>query len=206
MDGSTSIKFEKERVREQIWKLLLEEGVAAPPFPIRGRIPNFNGSEKAAKNLDKVSEYVSAKVVLAAPDYVLFHARLKCLMDGKVLIMATPKIRKGYLLLDPKKIGEFTRSASTISGAFRSGKRIQEIMPPDFVIEGCVAVDGGGHRLGKGGGYGDKEIALARAKNPNVTVVVICSSKQVLDQVPFEEGDQLVDYIITEKSVFRLRR
>jgi 5-formyltetrahydrofolate cyclo-ligase len=205
MNRSTSIKSEKGRIREQIWKLLLDEKIAAPPFPIRGRIPNFVGSEKAARNLDKVPEYLSAKVVLSAPDYVLFYARIKCLMDGKVLFMATPNLKKGYLLLEPEKICEL-RAASTISGAFRFGKRIQTIMSPDFVIEGCVAVDEEGHRLGKGGGYGDKEIALARIKNPNVTVAVLCSSKQVVDKVPFEEGDQLVDYIITETSVFKIKR
>jgi 5-formyltetrahydrofolate cyclo-ligase len=207
MNRSTStIKAEKEMTRDRIWKLLLDEGIAAPPFPVKGRIPNFKGSEKAAKNLERVPEYASAKVVLAAPDYVLFHARAKCLLDGKVVVMATPKLKEGYLLLEPKEIGNLARSASTISGAFRFGKRIPSTIPPDLVIEGCVAVDENGHRLGKGGGYGDEEIAYARSLNPKAKVAVLCSSRQVVERVPFEEGDQPVDYIVTEISVFPVKR
>jgi 5-formyltetrahydrofolate cyclo-ligase len=42
---------EKKRIRERVWKLLEERGVARFPKPVYGRIPNFEGAEAAAELL-----------------------------------------------------------------------------------------------------------------------------------------------------------
>ncbi len=188
-------------MRERIWKMMVQEGIAAPPFPPDGRIPNFWGSDRAAKNLDEIPEYKDAKVILAAPDYVLFHARLKCLKDRKTLLMATPRLKEGYLLLDPELVKNKEENSATIAGAYRFGTKTPNAIHVDFVIEGCVAVDRSGNRLGKGGGYGDLEISRARRLNQGVKVAVICSSQQVLERVPTEESDEPIDYIVTESGV-----
>ncbi|HEX3012754.1 MAG TPA: 5-formyltetrahydrofolate cyclo-ligase, partial [Methanobacterium sp.] len=41
-------------------------------------------------------------------------------------------------------------TASTINGAFKFGKKIHEFPEVDLVVEGSVAVDKSGNRLGKG--------------------------------------------------------
>jgi 5-formyltetrahydrofolate cyclo-ligase len=58
-----------------------------------------------------------------------------------------------------------------------------------------LAVDRSGHRLGQGGGSYDR--ALARATAP---VVVVVFDDEVLDAVPVEPHDQLVDGVLTPQA------
>ncbi|MEM3606308.1 MAG: 5-formyltetrahydrofolate cyclo-ligase, partial [Candidatus Bathyarchaeia archaeon] len=97
------------------------------------------------------------------------------------------------------------RFASTIKGAFKLGKITEKIPKIDFIVEGCVAVDRKGNRLGKGGGYGDKEIKLAKQfSNHFIKVAVTCHSIQVVAEVPVNEYDEKVDYIATENELIQV--
>ncbi|UXD21173.1 5-formyltetrahydrofolate cyclo-ligase [Ignicoccus pacificus DSM 13166] len=174
----------KQEVREHVWKLLVEKKVALPPFPIRGRIPNFKGAKEAAERLRGSKEWIEASVVKCNPDSPQRWVRLSALEEGKLLLMATPRLKEGFLLLDPKKIAPFDyRKASTIRGAFIYGRKLktleelQTIGNIDLIIEGSVAIDTEGRRIGKGAGYGDiehgilKEIGLIDDKTPIFTTV-----------------------------------
>jgi 5-formyltetrahydrofolate cyclo-ligase len=57
------IKGEKQKLREKIWKLLKKKKIAKFPLPCFGRIPNFEGTEKAAKLLTTLPEWKMAKIV-----------------------------------------------------------------------------------------------------------------------------------------------
>ena len=54
--------MDKQRIREYIWRLLEEKGVARFPKPVYGRIPNFVGSEIAASRILELEEYRGARV------------------------------------------------------------------------------------------------------------------------------------------------
>jgi 5-formyltetrahydrofolate cyclo-ligase len=41
----------KRELRERVWRLLEERGVARFPRPVYGRIPNFVGAETAARRI-----------------------------------------------------------------------------------------------------------------------------------------------------------
>ncbi len=94
--------MKKSEIREKIWKLLEERGVARFPKPIKGRIPNFVGAKIAAAKLRKLEEYKQAEVIFCNPDSPQRPVREFALKDRKILIMATPRLKKGFLLLDPK--------------------------------------------------------------------------------------------------------
>lgn len=204
------LEEEKRRVREYVWRLLEERGVALPPLPCRGRIPNFRGADVAALRLRGLKEYVEAEALLVNPDSPQLHVRRMALLDGKRVVMATPRLKHGFLLLDPARLEGAIDEASTIRGAFKHGVKQAQLPSVDLVVEGSVAVDVAGRRLGKGGGYGDLEIKMAREVSPGVKVATTVHSLQVLPSVPAWEGDEGVDYIATEKGLFevgaRLRR
>ena len=44
----------KQQLREMIWNLMEEKDIARFPRPIKGRIPNFVGSEEVAKDRKSV--------------------------------------------------------------------------------------------------------------------------------------------------------
>jgi 5-formyltetrahydrofolate cyclo-ligase len=195
-----AVDEEKKRLRRRVWRIMVEKGVSRPPYPCYGRIPNFSGAVEAAERVRSIPEYVKAKVVLVSPDSPQKPVREAVLKDGKTLVMATPRLQNGYLVIDPLSVTD-VKMASTISGAYKVGCLIKDLCHVDFVVEGCVAVDLNGNRLGKGGGFGDMEIAAARRLNEEVKAAVTCHSIQVLNQVPRSSRDQPVQYIATEAAL-----
>ena len=89
------IKAEKQRLREKIWREMQERGIAKFPLPCWGRIPNFQGAEKAAENLRKLEEWRNAKVIFVSPDSPQRKVRENALKDGKILVMASPRLKEG---------------------------------------------------------------------------------------------------------------
>jgi len=187
-----------------------EKGVATFPKPILYRIPNFVGAEKAAKNLRNLSEYNEAKVVFCNPDAPQRPVREMALRNGKTVVMATPKMRQGFLLIDPKNIPSNRISeASTIQGAFKHGRPIEpNKVKVDLFIAGSVAVSPDGGRLGKGTGYSDQEHSILKyagsltAQTPIITTV---HDTQIVDKIPKEEWDIPVDFIVTPTKIIRTK-
>ncbi|MEM2902469.1 MAG: 5-formyltetrahydrofolate cyclo-ligase [Candidatus Bathyarchaeia archaeon] len=200
MSSNLFVKEEKERLRLRVWRTMFESGVSRPPYPCYGRIPNFSGAKEAAERVRSVPEYVKANVILVSPDSPQRPVREAVLKDEKTLVMATPRLRNGYLVIEPLTVTDVKR-ASSIWGAYKIGRLIKDLCAVDFVVEGCVAVDLKGNRLGKGGGFGDREIAAARRLNEEVKVAVTCHSIQVLSHVPRSSWDQPVQYIATEAAL-----
>ena len=173
-----------------MWKAI--KPYALPPFPVEGRIPNFKGAKEAAERLLSLKEWKEAKVVKANPDSPQRWIRLKALEEGKALLMATPRLREGFLLLSAEFVPkEKFKEASTIKGAFKWGKKLKSIDDLlknvegiDFIVEGSVAVDLGGRRIGKGAGYGDLEFGILSELgliDQNVPVATTVHDVQILE-------------------------
>ncbi len=201
---SSRIAEEKQRLREKIWREIEQSGVATFPFPCWGRIPNFVGADTAADKLRQLEEWRKAKVVFVNPDAPQRRVRENALKEGKILIMASPRLARGFILIDPAKVWGKERFASTIKGAFKFGVEAHEFPKPDLIVEGSVAVDMHGHRLGKGHGYGDVEIEILERKFGEIPVATTVHDMQVVENVPFEEKDRRVSLIVTPTRVIRV--
>jgi len=200
-------------LRMNIWTTMEKRGIATFPRPCFGRIPNFVGSFEAAKLLCRSRSFKKAEVVFVNPDSPQKYVRERALRDGKILIMPTPRLREGFLLLDSSKIPESkVREASTIKGAFKYG--VKTVFPPsnlhvDLKVVGSVAVSTKGARLGKGGGYSDleyailKELKLIDELTPIVTTV---HPIQIIERIPMTRHDVPVDVIFTPRDVLKTDR
>ncbi len=209
LSGGSDPKAIKAEVRERVWKLLEERGVARFPLPVRGRIPNFEGAERAASRLCSSPEYIGARVVKVNPDSPQRTVRLRALLDGKVLVMPTPRIRSGFLLLDPGRIHRrHLKEASTISGAFRFGRPVhpRELPTIDLIVIGSVAVTPSGWRVGKGEGYAELEYGILRAfgkVDGSTPVFTTVHELQLVDELPREPYDVPVDAVFTGERTIR---
>ncbi len=207
-----AVKKLKNEIRMRVWRLLEERGIARFPRPVYGRIPNFKGAEEAARRLASAREFMRADLIKVNPDSPQRPIRRLALRQGKMLLMATPRLRRGFILLDPSRIPvRLHDAASTIKGAFKLGRilstsaelrRLQEI---DLMVTGCVAVSPRhGERLGKGGGYAEleygilKEIGLLREGTPIATTI---HEAQLVDHIPFEPHDLSLDIIATPRRL-----
>ena len=199
--------MEKQELRERVWRELERRGVVTFPKPARGRIPNFVGSGEAAARLRSLPVYTSAKTIFANPDAAQLAVRELALRDGKRLIMATPRLREGFIMLDPKTIKN-PREAATIRGAFKYGRNVDiRNVKVDLIVEGSVAVDLRGGRVGKGGGFGDIEVAILKEVDAaaDVTpIVTTVNELQIVESVPMTEHDMPVDFIITPERTIEV--
>ncbi|MEM3622888.1 MAG: 5-formyltetrahydrofolate cyclo-ligase [Candidatus Bathyarchaeia archaeon] len=199
-----SIALKKQQLREQIWNEMERSGIAVFPLPCKGRIPNFSGASAAAEKLRQLEEWRKAKVIFANPDSPQQKVRENALLDGKILVMASPRLKRGFILIDPAKAKGKERFASTIKGAFQYGTEAHSFPKPDLIVEGSVAVDLHGHRLGKGHGYGDVEINLLKIMFGKIPIATTVHDVQVVEAVPFEEKDEKISLIVTPKKVIRI--
>lgn len=70
----------------------------------------------------------------------------------------------------------------------------------DFYVVPGVAFDRDGGRLGHGKAYYDRLLAQAR---PDATLAGLCFEVQLVDNVPMAEHDIPMNYVVTERQVYR---
>ncbi|MBO8156383.1 MAG: 5-formyltetrahydrofolate cyclo-ligase [Bacillaceae bacterium] len=196
----------KDEIRHRIWERMTEEKVGRFPFPLTNRIPNFKGAEKAASLFADQTVYQDAEVIKVNPDAPQLPLRQRVLADGKVLLIPTPRLRAGFIMIRPEWIpaGE-ERKAASIKHMKTYGKEIslRDLPKIDLIVAGSVAVHRDGRRIGKGEGYSDREYAILRELGQSAMPVVttVHSYQVVEDDLPRAEFDLTLDWIITEKEV-----
>src|SRR5256714_14594545 len=135
------------------------EGVSRFPGA-HERIPNFANARAAAERLARHPSWTRAKTIKANPDAPQTHSRRLALEQGKVLVMAVPRLRDAhpFRLLDPSKLSQKKlREAATIKGALRHGEVIdgEQVPKLDLILCGSVRGNLKGPRNRQGCGYSD---------------------------------------------------
>lgn len=192
----------KEEIRKKVWQFMEEKDLVTFPRPCFGRIPNFKDAFFASQHLLSLPEFQKAKGVFSAPDGVLKEARRIVLREGKTLIVALPHMTS-FLEITGK---EFQDRAITINGFRRYGK------PPkteiEIFLQGSVAIDLKGNRLGKGKGYGDKEYEILKAvgliKEKPIVITIVHDCQVFEDFSHLKEGHDIkIDIILTSTRVIK---
>lgn len=203
------IDQDKRAVREKVWRLL--ESEHAVPEDSYGKIPAFDGADRAAELLAQTPEWRRAETVKANPDFAQLPVRVRALEDGKLVYMAVPKIagEKPFFFLDPERMAVSPQQVAEKSGAKKHAPHISinEMRPIDLVICGSVAVNRSGARIGKGAGYSDLEVALlveaGLVTSQTVIVAPLHQLQVVEDVIPETPHDFSVDLIVTPEQVIR---
>lgn len=203
--GDPEVLQAKSDLREEVWAALQDAGVARFPGA-RHRIPNFVGAEDAAERLRATDTWAGATVVKCNPDSPQWPVRQRALEDGKVVVMAVPRLAEDppFLVLDPDRLAVSPREASSIKGAGRHGvpAAVEDLAPIDLVVQGCVAVDEDGARLGKGGGFADLEFAIIAAAGllaDDLVVATTVHDRQVVaaGRIPMRDHDVRLGLVVT---------
>ncbi len=201
-------QLNKDEIRQEIWGRLEAEKAGRFPFPLAGRIPNFKGAEKAAGHIAELDAYKQADVVKVNPDVPQLPLRARVLKDGKVLLIPTPRLKAGFIRIDPENVpdGE-ERKAASLKHMKSYGKEIPLADMPeiDLIVVGSVAVHRDGRRIGKGAGFADREYAIIRELgNRPVPVVGTVHSLQMSEKdLPRDPYDVTLDWIATEHELIK---
>jgi 5-formyltetrahydrofolate cyclo-ligase len=178
---------------------------------VRGRIPNFVGAEAAARLLQTTPEWLAARALKCNPDSPQLPVRTAALVDGKLVLMAVPRLRspEPFLALDPDRLTVKPRAAASITGSEKHGvpTTIEALPHIDLVVCGTVAVNRAGVRIGKGGGYSDIELALAieaGVVDDRTVIATTVHPVQLLDEdLPETEHDFRVDLVVLPDEIVR---
>jgi 5-formyltetrahydrofolate cyclo-ligase len=204
----------KDQVRKAVWKAMDREGVSRFPGA-EGRIPNFAGAKLAAQKLAAHRVWKRSRVIKANPDSPQTHVRRLALEQGKMVVMAVPRLRDPhpFRLLDPRKLSQKqVREAATIKGALRHGKvvALEELPQIDFLLCGSVAVNLSGARVGKGGGFSDLEYALLIEEGlideHTMVATTVHPIQIVREHIPLTDHDLPVDMVATPRAVIEVER
>lgn len=206
---TSDIDQAKQAARDRVWTVLEREGAA--PQGVHGHIPDFVGSDLAARRLAELEVWRAARVIKSNPDRAQLPVRLQALRAGKLLYMAVPGLEtpNPFYLLDPATLTSPFETAATSSGAASAARTVgvEEMQPVDLIVCGSVAVNRRGVRVGKGAGYSDIEVALlteAGLIRPETVIVTTVHQLQVVeDELPETEHDFSVDLIVTPDEVIR---
>jgi 5-formyltetrahydrofolate cyclo-ligase len=202
----------KAEIRQVIWRLLGQQGVARFPG-VQNRVPNFVGADKAAQLLRELTVWRKAQVIKVGVDAPQLPVRRAALADGKIVYMAVPQLKaeKCFVELDPHRLGSRVTLATSLRGALKYGRLVapREMRNTDLIVCGSVAASRDGARLGKGGGFSDLEYGLLReeGKVRELTPVIttIHPLQLVLYKIPMFPHDLPVDFLITATEVIPTR-
>ncbi|MBV9354885.1 MAG: 5-formyltetrahydrofolate cyclo-ligase [Chloroflexi bacterium] len=199
----------KQALRESVWAGLDGDGISSFPRPVRGRIPNVKDADAAAERLAETPEWVRARVVKVNPDAPQRPVRFRALRHGKILLMPSPRLRDGFLRIDPARLSpKRLFAASSIKGAFAVGEMIglDDLPAIDLLVFGSVAVSPDGDRVGKGEGYAELEFAVLRTLDrvpADVPIATTVHDAQLVPAIPREPFDVTLDLICTPTRTLR---
>jgi 5-formyltetrahydrofolate cyclo-ligase len=204
----TLVFDDKGTARQVVWDRLDREGVARFPLPPHGRIPNFAGARAAALRLFDHPLLGTARRIKVNPDAPQRPLREEALRRGITVLMPTPRLRAGFLCLDPDRIpAEKTREAASLAKCHRWALEapLRDLPRLDAIVCGSVAVTRSGRRCGKGEGYSDLEFAILRELgHPSVPVATTVHPLQIVDAVPRDPTDLPLRVIATPDELLEV--
>ncbi|MDD2929356.1 MAG: 5-formyltetrahydrofolate cyclo-ligase [Sideroxydans sp.] len=194
--------------------------IQARKQPLRQRIiaarENLAASERLRlshvilRSVSGLPAYRQAATVLG---YLNFGAELatetwveQALSDGKRVLL--PRVNKASKHLDLYQINDLQRDVAPGLWGIREPlieRCIKEEVPGtiDFVLLPGVAFTRNGKRLGYGGGFYDR--LLARLPH-RPALVAAAFGLQVVADIPLEDTDRAVEWLVTENEILRCNR
>lgn len=199
---------DKAEARSAVWKALVAHKAARFPFPLKGRIPNFEGADRAAARLLAHPVFTSARCVKVNPDSPQRYVRKGLLDRGIVIVTPTPRLRGGFYRLDPARIPQqhyWDAASMNMGGHWGEAIPLDKLPRIDAIVMGSVAVTRDGSRLGKGHGYADLEYAILRELGQTAApVATTVHALQVLQRFPTASHDVPVAIVATPAELIEV--
>ena len=223
MDDPQTAQSHKDLIRQRVWPALRKIAIPDSRFhyDFESFIADFEGSFLATNRLMSHPAFVSAQTIFITPDNCLRELRYTALSVGKIVIVTTYAIRRGFVILDPTVINtELQRlQASYLDGMEESisGARpitlaamVHAALRIDLMVTGTGAINLSGVRFGKGHGFFDLEWGMLSCLNvvgPETPCVALVHECQILkEEFRAEEFDTVCDIIVTPTRTIEVEK
>ncbi|KAL1796214.1 hypothetical protein ACET3X_004754 [Alternaria dauci] len=186
--------------------------------------PDFQGSASAIDRVVSLPCYQSANVILVTPDNSLEQLRYRALRDGKKVLVATYRLRRGFVLLHPGRISETKyEMAACLDGMEKPG--IGQAVSLSQMRDDCLKVDmcaiGGlvfnaqGVTIWEGHNLFEVQWAMLqdlKVLQPDTLIVAVAHACQVVDEAqlgvdkvtPTKSGEVQSDFVVTPDALYEV--
>ena len=187
----TDLQLEKNKIRKEILgkrnTLSTEEVEKKSDLIIENLGKFIKNAENIMIFMDMKNEVRITKLMEFYPKKSFFIPKIT---DSKNREMKINKYEENELVLH--KFGYYESSSSDFYN--------ENIL--DIVIVPAVVFDLEKNRIGFGGGYYDTFLKKIRGENKKVLFIGICYDFQIIEKVPSEEHDVVLDFVVSESRIF----
>jgi len=194
-----ALKLEKRAIRKAI--LAAREQLS----------PEVRAADNAAitERISKLNQYKQSDTILAYMNFGSEYASelwvARVLADGKRLVL--PRVTRHTNRLDLYLIDDLKTQLEAGLWGIREPviercERLIDINEVEFVLLPGIAFSRDGARLGYGGGYYDKLLAPLQTQDAPQRPALVAAgfALQIVHQIPQEETDVKVQWLVTEKE------
>ena len=187
----TDLQLEKDKIRKEILgkrnNLSTEEVEKKSDLIIQNLEKFIKNAENIMIFMDMKNEVRITKLMKLYPEKSFFIPKIT---DSKNREMKINRYNENELVLH--KFGYYESSSSDFYN--------ENIL--DIVIVPAVVFDLEKNRIGFGGGYYDTFLKKIRGGNKKVLFIGICYDFQIIEKVPAEEHDVVLDFVVSESRIF----
>ena len=187
----TDLQLEKDKIRKEILEkrnnLSTEEVEKKSDLIIENLGKFIKNAENIMIFMDMKNEVKITKLMKLYPEKSFFISKIT---DSKNREMKINRYNENELVLH--KFGYYESSSSDFYN--------ENIL--NIVIVPAVVFDLEKNRIGFGGGYYDTFLKKIRGGNKKVLFIGICYDFQIIEKVPAEEHDVVLDFVVSESRIF----
>ncbi|KAL1593598.1 hypothetical protein SLS59_009112 [Nothophoma quercina] len=185
--------------------------------------PDFCGSADAVERVAGLQCYKDAQTILVTSDSSVEGLRYRALRDGKRVVVGTYRLRRGFVVLEPKRIGESRLElAVCLDGMERLGQKVElaQLRDDGYKIDMCalggLVFNEQGVVVWEGQALFEVQWALLqdlKMLDTSISVVAVAHDCQVVDEArygldavkPDKNGEVQCDFVVTNERVLEIK-
>ena len=151
---------------------------------------------KNFKNYKIIASFISFKSEISTQflnEFLLNNDKILCL----------PIIKNNSETLNFIEYNLQTKLVSGKFGIMQPSDLSKEFLP-EIILTPCLAFDENGFRLGYGGGYYDKTFSYLKKIKHQFISIAVAFDDQRIDELVHDKYDQKINYILTEKKLYKV--
>ena len=144
-----------------------------------------------------IASFISIKTEISTEylnEYILKNNKILCL----------PVMSKKTKKLVFREYNSKTKLLRGKYGVMEPSNESLEVQP-DIILTPCLAFDMFGFRLGYGGGFYDSTLLNLKEKKVKFLSIALAFDDQMVNKVAKDKFDQKINYILTEKQLYKIK-
>jgi len=182
--------FQRNILLKKRKKLYLNNTAASQKILYNLKYLNNFSNYKIIASYNSIKSEISTKYI---NEFILKNNKILCL----------PAIDKTSNVLIFRKYNFETKLISGKFGILEPSETNIELLP-EIILTPCLGFDKNGFRLGYGGGYYDKTFVNLKKKFHKFISIAVAFEGQKVDEIIHDNLDQKINYILTEKELYKV--